>query len=189
MRLRGYAGGAVKIDLSNRKIETFTFTEEVLGKYLGGRGLIDYFMYGLEAGINAFSEDNPLVIATGPVTGTLVPTSGRFAMGCKSPLTQTVSVGYSGGHWAPELKYAGFDALVITGRSETPVYILIRDQQIEIKDAIHLWGKDVQATEKLIREENQCMFWGLDQRGKTWLISLPLWLIAIIQWVAVAKEP
>lgn len=154
--LGGYTGRSLKIDLGKKKAEEIVFSDEVLKKYIGGRGLIDYYMYNQKPGIEAFSEENPIIIATGPVTGTLAPTSGRFAVGSISPLTDILSVGYCGGHWAPELKYAGFDVLIITGCSKEPMYILIEDQQVSFLDAEHIWGQNTRMTEKLIREENNC---------------------------------
>ncbi len=137
------------VDLSSGKIEKRSIEHEILKNYVGGRGLgvkIYTEMAGPE--IEPFDESNPLVFTVGPLTG-LAPMSGRHSVVSKSPLTGTILDSNSGGFWGKELHYAGYDALVVKGRADRPVYIRIRDDEISIEDASHLWGKNVQRTWKV----------------------------------------
>jgi len=139
----GWNGKIVRIYLAERKIEILPLGEEFLADYLGGRGLGVKFVYDLvKPGVAPLSSENILVFATGPLTGTTCPTSGRFAAVSKSPLTGTIFDSNSGGIFGPELKSAGFDGLVISGKADEPVYIEIHNDEISIKDAKHLWGKN-----------------------------------------------
>ncbi len=136
------------VDLSSGKIEKRSIEHEILKNYVGGRGLgvkIYTEMAGPE--IEPFDESNPLVFTVGPLTG-LAPMSGRHSVVSKSPLTGTILDSNSGGFWGKELHYAGYDALVVKGRAERPVYIRIRDDEISIEDASHLWGKNVEECTK-----------------------------------------
>lgn len=139
----GWNGKIAKVYLTERKTETVPLDEEFLTKYLGGRGLGVKFVYDLvKPGIDPLSSENILVLATGPLTGTTCPTSGRYATVSKSPLTGSIFDSNSGGNFGPELKFAGFDGLVVLGKAEEPVYIEIHNGKISIKDAKHLWGKN-----------------------------------------------
>jgi len=123
--------------------------------FVGGNGFAAKWLFDeLKPGIDPLSPDNILIFATGPLTGTAFPCSGRWAAYAKSPLTTAIwGEAHSGGTWGPELKYAGFDAIIITGRAEKPVYIWIDDGQVEIRDATHIWGKDVFDTDEMLKEE------------------------------------
>ena len=154
MKYKGYKGKVLTVDLSNGQFGTMPLTDEMVELYLGGRGLATRILYDeLKPGIEPFSADNKVLFITGPAAGTLVPTSARFAMGVKSPLTGTLSVSYAGGHFAPELKYAGYDGILISGVSERPVYLFVDDDRVELRDAGHLWGKDYFATEESLKAE------------------------------------
>ena len=121
---------------------------------MGGRGINARFLWDqMKPQIHPFSPDNPLLIWTGPLAGTIAPASSRLTVSAKSPETHFYCKSTSGGHVAPELKFAGYDGMVITGATEDPVYLSIRDQEIQIKDAKHLWGKDVRETDCLIKQE------------------------------------
>ncbi|OYT67693.1 MAG: aldehyde ferredoxin oxidoreductase [Candidatus Wolframiiraptor sp. EX4484-121] len=107
----------------------------------------------LEAGIDPLSPDNLLIAATGPLTGTLCPSSGSVEFCFKSPLTGIFGESRAGGSFGPRLKFAGYDLIVVRGRSEKPVYLHIRDRYAELRDASHLWGKNVhEATDILLRD-------------------------------------
>ncbi len=141
----GWAGKLLRINLTNGSVKSSP-TSDYIPAYLGGRGLgarIYWEEVPPEAG--AFDSENRLVFVTGPLQGTLAPTSGRFMVTGKAPQTSPVE-SYCrsgvGGHWAPELKWAGFDAVIIHGRSAKPVYIYISDNQAAILDGAHLWGLD-----------------------------------------------
>jgi aldehyde:ferredoxin oxidoreductase len=105
------------------------------------------------ADIDALSPENKVFIATGALTGTNAPSSARFMVVTKSPLNGTLASSNSGGYWGPQLKFAGYDMLVLEGKADTPVYISILDDRVEIKDAGHVWGKDVYETTSILKSE------------------------------------
>ncbi|MFN2186853.1 MAG: aldehyde ferredoxin oxidoreductase N-terminal domain-containing protein, partial [Anaerolineae bacterium] len=142
------------IDLSTGKIETAPIPIELRQAYLGGRGLDMYLLYKhLKPGVDPLSPDNVLTVSAGLLVGTLASASARTHIGAKSPLTGYVGSSNMGGFFAPELRWAGFDHLVIKGKAGGPVYLWIHDGEIEIRDASDLWGEDVPTTQALIREE------------------------------------
>jgi aldehyde:ferredoxin oxidoreductase len=142
------------IDLSGGEIEVSPIPVEMRKSYLGGRGLDMYLLYNhLEPGIDPLGPDNVLTVSAGLLVGTLASASARTHIGAKSPLTGFIGSSNMGGFFAPELRWAGFDHLVIKGRAEGPVYLWIHDGEIEIRDASHLWGEDIPTTQELIREE------------------------------------
>ncbi|MDN5347557.1 MAG: aldehyde:ferredoxin oxidoreductase [Clostridia bacterium] len=150
----GYGGTILKIDLTAQKIEKIPTPTDLKNNFLGGNGFGIKYLYDLvPAGIDPLSPANALIFAVGPATGTLIPTASRFAVITKSPLTGLYMDSFAGGHWGSELKYAGYDALIITGSSPRPVYLYINDGQVEIKEAAHLWGKTTYATEEVIKKE------------------------------------
>jgi aldehyde:ferredoxin oxidoreductase len=121
--------------------------------YLGGSGFCAKILWEeVSSKIQALSPENLLIFATGPVTGTPFPPAGRYVIASKSPLTGIWGESHSGGHFGPELKFAGFDYLIVEGRSPAPVYISMHDKEIKIKDASQLWGKDTLETTKMIKE-------------------------------------
>jgi aldehyde:ferredoxin oxidoreductase len=149
----GWVGKILRVDLTNRKIsEVLTF--DYVPKFLGGRGLGAKICWDeVPPEVGAFDPENRLIFATGPLQGTLAPTSGRFMVLGKSPQTApTESFCRSGvgGHWAPELKWAGYDALIIYGKASKPVYLWITDGKAEILDASRLWGLDTYRTQQMI---------------------------------------
>ncbi len=149
-----YAGKILKVNLSEKKVETETIPEDVLRKFIGGRGLGSYYLFKLmNPEADALSPENVLIFATGPLTGTPAPTGGRYMVICKSPLTGLIACSNSGGNFGAELKSAGYDMIVITGKADSPVYIAIKDDLVEIKPASHLWGLDTHTvTDKLLEE-------------------------------------
>ncbi len=148
-------GKILRIDLSKNEIVIKQIEEEVLRKFLGGSGLAVKFLYDLlPPGYDAFDPKTPLIFMTGPFTGTAVPGSALYNVVSKSPLTGfTVGRARSNGFFAPELKFAGFDGVVIQGKSESPVYLWIHDGVTEIRGAKDLWGKDTRETHDLIQKE------------------------------------
>jgi len=142
------------IDLSLGKIETKPIPEKLRRLYLGGRGLDMYLLYNhLKPGTDPLSADNISLISAGLLGGTPAPASGRCHVGGKSPVTGCVGSSNMGGFFAPELRFAGFDHLLIKGKAEKPVYLWIHNGEIEIRDASHLWGKDTFDTQRIIREK------------------------------------
>jgi len=148
----GYCGRVLRINLSDRKIFKEELPKEFLS-YIGGTGLCaKYLFQELKPGISPLGEYNKIVMASGPLSATLLGSPGRFVIASKSPLTGLWSESHCGGFFGPELKYAGYDLLIIEGRSSDPVYILIKDEKVEIKSAKHIWGKNTDITTEIICE-------------------------------------
>jgi len=142
------------IDLSDGNIASAPIPIDMRKSYLGGRGLDMYLLYNhLEPGIDPLGPDNVLTVSAGLLTGTLASASARTHIGAKSPLTGFIGSSNMGGFFAPELRWAGFDHLVIRGKADDPVYLWIHDGEIDTRDASHLWGKDIPTTQELIRED------------------------------------
>jgi len=152
--LNGYVGKVLDVDLSKGDISIVDLDWDIAMKFIGGRGYSAKILFDqLKAGVDPLSEENLLVFMTGPLTGTKAPTSGRFAVSSKSPLTNTIFDSQCGGSWGPELKRAGFDGIIIRGKSSSPVYIYIEDGKAELRDASGIWGLDTEATEEAIKKD------------------------------------
>ncbi len=144
--MHGWTGKTVTIDLSGGKISETKSDSNILRSFIGGRGLgVKLYYDNIDPDIDPLSPENILIFATGPLTGTAAPMSGRHAMVSKSPLTGTIFDSSSGGFFGKELKFAGIDALIIKGKADKPVYISIKNDDIEILNAKELWGKNVKA--------------------------------------------
>ena len=149
-----FNGKILRVNLSTGEMKAEEPGEAFYRKYIGGRGFIlHYLLSELPAGTDPLSPENLLIFAPGIMTGTTMPSTGRHAVGAKSPLTGALASGEAGGYWGVELKKTGFDAIVIQGKAENPVYLWIRDGVVEIRDARHLWGKVTGEAEDLIRDE------------------------------------
>jgi len=154
LKYKGYVGRYALIDLTRQSIHIEPLNEGLARNYIGGSGFAARILYDmLKPGIDPLSPENVVVVATGPLTGTLWPTTGRYMMASKSPLTRIWGESHAGGHFGPEFKYAGFDYLVITGRGERPTYIYIDNGRIELRRAEHLWGLNVHEATDAIKEE------------------------------------
>lgn len=150
----GYTGNILHVDLSSKKQWIENPSEDFYRTYWGGRALALYYMLKkMKPHTDPLSPDNLLIFAPSVITGTPAPAIPRYTVCAKSPLTGAQGEAEAGGWWGPELKKAGFDAIIIKGSSPTPVYLYIKDGQVEIKDATHLWGKDTGITQKIIKEE------------------------------------
>ncbi len=150
----GYTGKILHIDLTNSRFDVEEQDASFYRSYLGGRGIgYHYMMKMVPSRTDPMSPENILVMATGVMTGSPLAASCRFAVVGKSPLTGTAAESESAGFFGPELKKAGFDAVVFRGRSETPVYLWINDGQVEIKDASHIYQLGAKEVEDAIREE------------------------------------
>ena len=150
----GYTGNILHVDLSSKKHWIENPPENFYRTYCGGRALALYYMLKeMKPKTDPLSPDNLLIFASGVLTGTPAPALPRYTVCAKSPLTGGQGEAEAGGWWGPELKKAGFDAIIIKGSSPTPVYLYIKDGKVEIKDATHLWGKDTGITQKIIKEE------------------------------------
>jgi len=147
----GWMGKILVVNLTDRTAETAPLDEEMARLFLGGRGLGARLLWDLVGPeVDPLSPENVLIFATGPLTATGFQTSGRFSVSTKSPLTGTVLDCNSGGFWGMRLKRAGYDALIVKGQAESPLYLEVTPEGVEFKDASHLWGRTVsQTTEAL----------------------------------------
>lgn len=150
----GWTGRTIIVDLTSNSItESRTGTKQAR-EYLGGRGFGIKLMQELAyPTVDPLSPENLLVFATGPLTGTTVPMSGHYSLITKSPLTHTIFDSNAGGYFGKGMKSAGIDALIISGRSEVPVYLSIYDEDVDIIAADHLWGKDTRETTSVLKEK------------------------------------
>ena len=150
----GYIGTILRVNLDTGKIVKEPLNDKNAKDFVGARGLgTKYFCDECDPKCDPLGHDNNLIFMTGPLTGTFATSSGRYNVICKSPLTGTIEASNSGGHFGPELKYAGYDGIIFEGVSEKPVYLYINDDFAELRDASAIWGSDVfEATEALYAE-------------------------------------
>jgi aldehyde:ferredoxin oxidoreductase len=152
--MNGYQNCVLRVNLSENRISREELNAEWTANYIGGKGLgIKYLYEELQPNTDSLSPDNKLMFFTGPFTGTIVPCSGKLAIIAKSPATNTILDCSIGGHIAPELKYAGYDAVILEGRANVPSYILIHDKSVEILPANELWGQGSHAVETALLEK------------------------------------
>ena len=150
----GFRDKILHVDLSKREIRVEQAGERFFRTYFGGWGLIAYYLLKeLPPGSDPLGPDNLLIFAAGPLTGAPVGGSGRNAVGARSPLTGGFGEGDVGGFWGAELKRAGWDAIIVTGQAEEPVYLWLQDDRVEIRDASSLWGRRTAEVEALLKEE------------------------------------
>ncbi|AIU70025.1 aldehyde:ferredoxin oxidoreductase [Thermococcus eurythermalis] len=150
----GNWGRFLRVNLSTGEVKVEEYNEELAKKWLGSRGLAIYFLLrDMDPKVDPLSPDNKLIITPGPLSGTSAPTGGRYNVVTKSPQTGFITMANSGGYFGAELKFAGWDGIIVEGKADNPVYIYIKDDNVEIRDASHLWGKVVSETEKTLREE------------------------------------
>lgn len=152
--MHGFHGQLLHIDLSSGKDAWRELEKARLRAFLGGIGLGASLLYDLAPpGVEPFSPANPLVLTSAPLVGTGLTTTAKYAVVTKSPLTGFIADSLSSSFFALELKRAGLDALIVTGRAPRPVYLLVNDGKVEIRDGSRLWGKSAKETEALIRSE------------------------------------
>ncbi len=150
----GFIGKILRVNLTKGVISKEPMKKEFAKQFLGGVGYSAKILWDeLKPRIDPLSHENKLIFATGPLTGTLCPGSGSFSVCFKSPLTNVWGESRCGGDWGPELKFAGFDFIVVEGKSEKPVYIWLCDGTAEIRSAEHLTGKSVPDTENILKKE------------------------------------
>jgi aldehyde:ferredoxin oxidoreductase len=150
----GYNGIILRVNLTEGKLSRERFDEKIARKFLGGRGLgVKILFDELKPGIDPLGPDNKLVIATGVVTGIPFPGNSCHSVMAKSPLTGIWGEAHAKGFFGPELKSAGYDALIIEGKANAPVYLWINDDKAEIKDASHLWGKLTREVQGILKAE------------------------------------
>src|SRR4051812_41693612 len=152
--MNAWTGKLLRVNLTQGTSRVEAIPKKWLRDYIGGRGVADqYLMSELDPRIDPLSPDNKLIFATGPLTGTPVSCGARYMVVTKGALTNAITTSNSGGHWGPELKFAGYDLLLLEGRAPKPVYLFIYDDVVQIRDAKNFWGKTTSETEDGIREE------------------------------------
>ncbi|MBL8420450.1 MAG: aldehyde ferredoxin oxidoreductase, partial [Dechloromonas sp.] len=124
--------------------------------YLGSRGLASkYLVEETDPRVDPLSPDNKMIMATGPLTGTMASTGGRYVVVTKGPLTNAIACSNSGGYFGAEMKFAGWDMIIFEGKSPKPVYLYVENDRAELRDATHLWGKTCWQTEEAIKASHQ----------------------------------
>ncbi|MDA3948898.1 MAG: aldehyde ferredoxin oxidoreductase family protein [Spirochaeta sp.] len=150
-----YMGKLIRVNLTSGKISYEDTPMDLARKYIGGRGLGSrIFINEVDPKVDAFSPENKLIFMTGPLSNTTAPTGGRYMVITKSPLTGTIASSNSGGVWGAYLKKAGYDGLIFEGDSAKPVYLIVSEIVVELKDASHVWGKRVEDTTNILSAES-----------------------------------
>lgn len=164
----------MRVNLSNGKISEESQDEVFWRRYWGGRCLCLYYLLKeLRPEIDPLGAENKLVFAPSIMTGAPAAGVSRYNVAAKSPLTSGYGEAQAGGYWGPELKFAGYDAVIIEGEAKNPVYLWIHDGQAEIKDASHLWGKVTGEAEDIIRKghgDNLIRVAQIGPAGKSWFV-------------------
>ena len=146
----------LRVDLSKGTFAPEPLNMEWVAQFLGQRGLATkYLIEEVDPKVDALSPENKLIFATGPLTGTMASTGGRYSVITKSPLTGAIACSNSGGYWGAELKFAGWDMIIFEGRSPKPVYLKIDNDNAELIDASDIWGKTVWQTEEILKSKHQ----------------------------------
>ncbi|MFW9784168.1 MAG: aldehyde ferredoxin oxidoreductase N-terminal domain-containing protein, partial [Candidatus Heimdallarchaeota archaeon] len=152
--MKGFIGKILVVNLNNKKITNEPINEEIAKNFLGGAGYCCKYLYDkISKETDPFSPENILMFMTGPFCGSNIPSSGRFVVCAKSPLTGIWGESNCGGFFGPELKKVGYDGIIIKGASKSPVYLEIVGKGVNIKDAISLWGRGIFETSKLLKEK------------------------------------
>ncbi len=150
----GWAGKDIEVDLTQGTVERVSHDRDLYESCLGGKGVATKILWDrVTPDVTPFSPDNLLVIGAGTLDGTIVPGANRTSIAFKSPVTGFFGLSVLGGYFGPELKNAGYDTIVISGKSPTPVYLWITNDTVELRDAGHLWGKDTRETQTILRNE------------------------------------
>ncbi len=150
----GYAGRILRVNLTKEQVKVQRLEKKLIAEFLGGRGFNIKRLYEeIPKSVQPLSPQNKLFFATGPLAGTAFPLGARFNVSAKSPLTGILGDSNAGGHFAAEMKFAGYDQIVIEGKSQKPVYVFIRDQEVQILDAKSLLGKDTYEATEAIKKD------------------------------------
>jgi len=140
----GWTRKILRIDLTTGNVKSEPLNMDWALKYIGQRGLASkYLIEEIDPKIDPLSPANKMIFATGPLTGTAASTGGRYSVITKGPLTNAIACSNSGGYWGAELKFAGWDMVILEGKSPKPVYLTIIDDKVEIHDASPIWGTSV----------------------------------------------
>jgi len=151
-----WAGKILRVDLTAGTVKSEPLNMQWAREYLGSRGLATkYLVEEIDPKVDPLSIDNKIIWATGPLTGTMASTGGRYTVVTKGPLTGAIACSNSGGYWGAELKMAGWDMVIFEGASAKPVYLSIENDHAELKDASAIWGKSVWETEEALKKSHQ----------------------------------
>jgi aldehyde:ferredoxin oxidoreductase len=151
-----WAGKILRVNLTEGTVKSEPLNMEWARAYIGSRGLgSKYLINEVDPKVDPLSPENKIIWATGPLTGTMASTGGRYTVITKGPLTGAIACSNSGGYWGAEFKMAGWDMVIFEGRSEKPVYLYINDDEVELRDASHLWGQSVWKTEEILKSSLQ----------------------------------
>jgi aldehyde:ferredoxin oxidoreductase len=162
----GYTGKLLRVDLSKKTFRQEDVPDEYYRSLLGGRGVAAKYYYDeIGPDVKPLSAENKLIFMNGPLTGAPVYSSTKFQLATRSPLTGQYLCSNSSGFAGPQLKFAGYDGLIIEGRSEKPVYIVIRDKQVEFHDAAGIWGNTTFEVDKYIKEKHEDRQFGVMSIG------------------------
>lgn len=148
----GYGGRILRVDLTSGQVTTPAVDPELARKYIGGRGFAARIIYDEVRGVDPLSPANKIVIASGPMAGVFLPAGAKTTFAAKSPATGIYGDSNLGGHLAAEMKYAGYDAIVIEGAAAQPVYICVEDDKVEVRDAMPYWGQGAIEAERRLKE-------------------------------------
>jgi len=150
----GWSGTILRVNLTTGSITKEPLKAKDAAKFIGARGLGTKYLFDeVDPKVDPLSPENKLIFAPGPFSGTFAPSGGRYDVVTKGPLNGTVAASNSGGSFGPELKYAGYDLVIIEGKAAKPSYLWIKDSKVEIRDASHIWGKMVPETTEALRAE------------------------------------
>ncbi|KNF07956.1 tungsten-containing aldehyde:ferredoxin oxidoreductase Aor [Gottschalkia purinilytica] len=150
----GYMGKVLRVNLTKGTCLYEDLNMENAKNFIGARGLgVKTYIDEVDPNVEAISEENKIILATGPVTGTMAPTGGRYMVISKAPLTGTIGTANSGGFFGTHIKKSGLDMIIIEGKAKEPVYLLIEDDKAELRSAKHLWGKKLEDTTKTLKSE------------------------------------
>src|SRR5574343_1465315 len=163
-----WAGKILRVNLTNGTVASEPLNMEWARAYLGSRGLATkYIVEEVDPKVDPLSPANKIIWATGPLTGTMASTGGRYTVVTKGPLTGAIACSNSGGYWGAELKMAGWDMVIFEGKSAKPVYLYINDDTAELRDASHLWGQSVWKTEEALKKAHQDPLLRISSIGKS----------------------
>ncbi len=152
----GWTRKVLRVDLTKGTCKSEALNMKWAQEYLGQRGLATkYFIEEVDPKVDPLSPANKMIMATGPLTGTMASTGGRYSVITKGALTGAIACSNSGGYFGAEMKFAGWDMVIFEGKSPKPVYLAIEDDKVELRDAAHLWGKTVWQTEEIIKKTHQ----------------------------------
>ena len=144
----------IRVDLTKEKIETLPLREDLTRDYIGGEGIGSRLLWEMvKPHTEPYAPDNAIIFATAPLNGTIFPAGPRGSIVFKSPETGTISMSNIGGHWAAQLKFAGYDLIAVTGKAKRPVYLWIDDETIELQDADNIWGETIPEMQKILKKE------------------------------------